>query len=55
MFQRREDMMAGKLKLPNVTLAAMTSVDLYETIKAMQYSMRQIEFGDVVLLSLIHI
>ena len=40
-----------KLKLPNVTLAAMTSVDLYETIKAMEYSMRGIEFGDVVLIT----
>ena len=40
-----------KLKLPNVTLAAMTSVDIYETIKAMEYSMRGIEFGDVVLIT----
>jgi hypothetical protein len=29
----------------------MTSVDLYETIRAMEYSMREIEFGDVVLIT----
>ncbi|MCR5503125.1 MAG: hypothetical protein K6F53_08955 [Lachnospiraceae bacterium] len=29
----------------------MTSVDLYETVKAMKYSMRGIEFGDAVLIS----
>ena len=27
-----------KLKLSNVTLAAMTSVSVYETVKALQYS-----------------
>ena len=40
-----------KLKLPNVTLAAMTSVKVYETIQAMEYSMQGIEFGDVVLIT----
>lgn len=40
-----------KLQLPNVTLAAMTSVDIYETIRALEYSMRDIEFGDVVLVT----
>ena len=40
-----------KLNLPNVTLAAMTSVDIYETIRAMEYSMRGINFGDVVLIT----
>ena len=40
-----------KLSLPNVTLAAMTSVNLYETIRAMEYSMRGIDFGDVVLIT----
>ena len=35
-----------KLKLPNVTLAAMTSVNMYETLRAMEYSMQGIEFGD---------
>ena len=44
--------MAGnKLKLSNVTLCAMTSVNVYETVKALLYSMRGIEFGDVVLIS----
>ncbi|MDE7018222.1 MAG: hypothetical protein K2P65_11755 [Lachnospiraceae bacterium] len=40
-----------KLELPNVTLAAMTSVNLYETMKALEYSMREITFGDVVLIT----
>ena len=40
-----------KLQLPNVTLAAMTSVDIYETVQAMKYSMRDIEFGDAVLIT----
>lgn len=40
-----------KLKLPQVTLAAMTSVNIGATIKAMQYSMRGIEFGDAVLIT----
>jgi len=43
--------MEEKLKLPNVTLAAMTSVNIYETIKALEYSMRGIEFGEVVLIT----
>lgn len=41
----------GRLQLPNVTLMAMTSVKVMETVKAMKYSMRQIDFGDVVLIS----
>ena len=40
-----------RLKLPNVTLAAMTSVKVYETIKALEYSMRGIDFGEVVLIT----
>ena len=40
-----------KLQLPNVTLVAMTSVDIYETVQAMKYSMRGIEFGDAVLIT----
>ncbi len=42
---------SGKRSLPRVTLAAMTSVDLYETVRALSYSMRGIDFGDVVLIS----
>ena len=42
---------ADKINLKQVTLVAITSVKLYETVRAMQYSMRGIEFGDVVLLS----
>lgn len=40
-----------KRRLANVTLAAMTSVNVRATIKAMQYSMRGIDFGDVVLIT----
>lgn len=40
--------MEKSLKLPNVTLIAVTSVKVYETIRALQYSMRDIEFGEVV-------
>lgn len=40
-----------KLKLPRVTLCAMTSVNVYETVQAMKYSMRDIEFGDAVLIT----
>lgn len=43
--------MNNKIKLPNVTLAAMTSVKVYETIQALEYSMQGIEFGDVVLIT----
>lgn len=41
----------NKLCLPNVTLAAMASVRVKETVKALQYSMRNIEFGEVVFVS----
>ncbi len=41
----------GKLKLPTVTLIAMTGVLIPETLKAMEYSMRGIEFGDAVLVT----
>ena len=40
-----------KIKLPRVTLVAMTSVDIYETVRALEYSMRGIEFGDAVLIT----
>lgn len=40
-----------KRRLTNVTLAAMTSVNIRATIKAMQYSMRGIDFGDAVLIT----
>lgn len=40
-----------KLQLPNVTLCAMTSVKVRETIKAMEYSMRGIHFGDAVIIT----
>lgn len=41
----------GKLQLPNVTLLAMTSVKVSETIKAMEYSMRGIDFAEAVLVT----
>ncbi|WP_242839425.1 DUF5672 family protein [Butyrivibrio sp. NC2002] len=40
-----------KLCLKNVTLCAMTSVNVYETVKALKYSMKDIDFGDVVFIS----
>ena len=40
-----------KLQLPQVTLVAMTSVNIKETIKAMEYSMKGIDFGDEVLIT----
>jgi hypothetical protein len=43
--------MEKKIKLPQVTLCAMTSVNVYETVQAMKYSMREIEFGDAVLIT----
>jgi hypothetical protein len=33
------------LKLPNITLIALTSVRIPETIKALEYSCKNIEFG----------
>ena len=41
----------GRLKLPEVTLVAMTSVKVMETVKAMKYSMKNIDFGDAVFIS----
>ena len=41
----------NRIQLPQVTLAAMSSVNLYETVQALKYSMRGTEFGDVVLIS----
>ena len=41
----------GKLQLPNVTLAAMTSVQVGAAVKALQYSMRGIDFGQVLLIT----
>lgn len=39
------------LNLPNVTLIAVSSVKIYETVKALEYSMRGINFGEVVLVT----
>lgn len=41
----------GKLVLPQVTLCAMTSVNVRETLKAMEYSCRGIEFADAVIIT----
>ena len=41
----------GRLQLPNVTLAAVTSVKVKETIKALEYSMKDIDFGEVILIT----
>lgn len=42
---------ANKLRLSKVTLVAVSSVHMYETVRALLYSMKGIEFGDVLLLS----
>ena len=39
------------IDLPNVTLIAMTSVKIPQTIKALQYSMRNINFGAIKIVS----
>lgn len=41
----------AKLQLPKVTLVAMTSVKIKETIKAMQYSMQGIDFAEAILIT----
>ncbi|MCI6553191.1 MAG: hypothetical protein MR430_06640 [Lachnospiraceae bacterium] len=41
----------GRLQLPRVTLAAMTSVRVRETVKALEYSRKGIDFGAVVLIT----
>lgn len=43
--------MKKKIQLENVTLTAVSSVHLYETVRALKYSMRKIEYGEVLLLS----
>lgn len=40
-----------KLRLDNVTLVAVTSVNVSDTIRAMKYSMRGIDFADSVLIT----
>ena len=40
-----------KLMLPDVTLVAVSSVHLYETVRALLYSMRGVAFGKVMLIS----
>ncbi len=41
----------GRLQLKNVTLVAMTSVRIEETIDALLYSMREIDYADVILIT----
>ena len=41
----------NKIQLPQVTLIAVSSVKIYETVKALEYSMRGIDFGEVVLVT----
>ena len=40
-----------KIKLPNVTLVSVSSVKISETIKALEYSMKDIEFSKVLLVT----
>ncbi|MDR2425670.1 MAG: hypothetical protein LBD46_00565 [Endomicrobium sp.] len=39
------------LKLPDVTIAALACTHVYETVQALKYSMKCVEFGDAVLIS----
>ena len=41
----------GKLVLPQVTLCAMDSVQVRATLKAMEYSMKDIVFADAVIIT----
>ena len=41
----------GKLQLPNVTLAAMDSVRVRASVKALEYSMKDIDFGEVLIIT----
>ncbi|MDE7015483.1 MAG: hypothetical protein K2P19_12555, partial [Kineothrix sp.] len=41
----------GRLQLPNVTLAAVDSVRVRASVKALQYSMREIDFGEVLMIT----
>lgn len=43
--------MNKRIELSNVTLIAVTSVNIYSTIKAIKYSMRDIDFGEVTLVT----
>jgi hypothetical protein len=38
-------------ELPDVSLVALSSINIYETIQAIKYSMRKIKFGDCVFIS----
>ncbi|MCL1971892.1 MAG: hypothetical protein FWG57_02740 [Endomicrobia bacterium] len=50
--QNKVDVEANKkLRLQNVTLAALACTYVYETVQAIKYSMKNIEFGDAVLVS----
>ena len=40
-----------KLQLPNVTLCAMTSVQVRAAVKALEYSIRGIHFADVLIIT----
>lgn len=40
-----------RLRLEQVTLVAVTSVKIYETVRALLYSMKGVEFADVIFLS----
>ena len=42
-----------KIKLPNVTLVAMATRNVEETLQALVYSCKGVEFGSVKLLSII--
>lgn len=41
----------GRLQLKNITLIAVTSVNIVQTVKALKYSARSIDFGEVTLVT----
>lgn len=47
----KHEVVNGKLQLPEVTLVAMTSVNVRETVRAMEYSMRGIDFGEAIIIT----
>lgn len=51
MDNKQDNKVDNKIQLPQVTLVAITGVSIYETVRAMKYSMRGIVYGDVVLLT----
>ncbi len=50
-MQNMSEYKNGRLQLPNVTLAAVDSVRVRASVKALEYSMKDIDFGEVLLIT----